>query len=118
MKERRGANTLGLALERSAMSSLRLFERLDALKMAVDQRCVRQRPQMLSGLQFWGVGRQEEQVHMVRHAQALGGVPAGAVEDQDNLLGGTRPRLARKGGKFGFKERDTDARGEMKQGAS
>ena len=50
-------------------------------------------------------------------------MPAGAVEDQDDLLGGTRSRLAGKGGQFGFKERDADARREdarreMEEGAT
>ena len=44
MEERGGADTFGLALERRAVSELRVFEFLDALEMAVDERSVGERP--------------------------------------------------------------------------
>ena len=46
---------------------------------------------MLSRLQLRGVRRQEQEVHMVRHAQPHTGMPTGAVEHQHDLLGRTRP---------------------------
>ncbi len=54
--------------------------------MAVDERGIGERPQMLGGLQFGRIGRQEEQVDVVGHAQALRAVPARAIEDEDDLL--------------------------------
>ena len=71
MEQRGGANAIGLALERGAVGQLRLFELLDGLEMAVVEGRVGQRPEMLGGLEFGGIGRQEEQVDMVGHAQAL-----------------------------------------------
>ena len=50
MEERGGANALGLALERGAVSQLRLFELLDAVEMAVVEGRVGERPQMFSRL--------------------------------------------------------------------
>lgn len=56
--EARGrANAVGLPLECSTVGELRLFEVLDRVKVAVDQHSVRQRPKMLSGLQFRRVRR-------------------------------------------------------------
>ena len=45
-------------------------------------------------------------------------MPAGAIQDQDDLLGRTRSRLAGKGGQFGLKERDAHAGRQMKERAS
>ena len=42
-------------------------------------------------------------------------MPARAVEDQGDLLGGSGSCLARKGGEFGFEERDTDAGRQMEE---
>src|SRR5258708_29228752 len=42
-------------------------------------------------------------------------MPAGLIEDQHELLGGTGARLARKGGEFGLEEGDAHARRQMKQ---
>jgi hypothetical protein len=115
MEQRCRADALGLALEDRAVGQLRLFELLDGLKMAVDERHVGQRPQMLGGLEFGRIRRQEEQMNMVRDTQALSGVPAGAVQDEYDLFVWPCPCLARKGGEFGFKERNAHTRGQMKQ---
>ena len=71
MEQCRRANALWLALERGAVGELRFFELLDAVEMAVEQRRVGERPEVFSWLQFRGIRRQEEQVDMVGHAQAL-----------------------------------------------
>ena len=71
MEQCGGANTLGLALERGAMGELRFFELLDAGEMAIVERRVGERPEVLGRLEFGGIRRQEEQVDMVGHAQAL-----------------------------------------------
>ena len=41
---------------------------------------------MLCGLQFRRIRRQEEQVDVVRHSQALCAVPAGAIQHEHDLL--------------------------------
>jgi hypothetical protein len=81
VEEGGGANAVWLALKRGAMSELRLFELLDALEMAVHQRGVGEGPEMLGGLEFWRIRRQEEQVDVVGHAQPLGGMPPSPIED-------------------------------------
>ena len=55
---------------------------------------------------------------MIRDAQTQTRVPAGAIEDEHDLLAGARPRLARKLGQLHFKERDADRRRQMKEGAA
>jgi hypothetical protein len=45
-------------------------------------------------------------------------MPARPVKDQDDLLGGTRSRLTRKGSQFGLEQRDTDAGRQMEVGAA
>jgi hypothetical protein len=45
-------------------------------------------------------------------------MPPSPVEDQDDLLGGGRPRLTSKGGEFGLEEGNTDAGRQMKEGAT
>jgi hypothetical protein len=104
-----------LVLEASAIGELRLLQVLDAVEMAIVEGRVGERPKMLGGLWFRGVRRQEEQVEMVGHAEALGGMPAGPLEDQDDLLGRACARIARKGGELGLKEGYADARREMKE---
>ncbi|HEU0026644.1 MAG TPA: hypothetical protein VFQ25_05965 [Ktedonobacterales bacterium] len=60
--------------------------------MAVDQAGVGQRPEMLRGLEFGRVGRQEDQMDMVGHAQGdARRFPACAVEDERKLLVGLAP---------------------------
>jgi hypothetical protein len=61
------ADEVGLLLEGGAPRELDIFEFLDASEVAVDEGRVSQRPQVLGGLQFRGIGWQEEQVHVVGH---------------------------------------------------
>lgn len=57
MEARRRADAVGLALERSTVGELRIFESFDGSKVAVDERGVGQRPQVFGGLQFRRIGR-------------------------------------------------------------
>ena len=82
------------------------------------ERRIGQRPEVLGGLEFWGIGWEEVQVDVVGHAQAQTGMPSGSIQDQDDLLLGTGSRLARKGGELRFKERDAHRGGEMEQRAA
>jgi hypothetical protein len=87
---RRRTNEAGLSLERHAARGLGVFELVDGVEVAVSQRRIGQRPQMLRRLMFGRVGRQQEQVDMLRHAQFDAGVPARPIQDEHDLLGGTR----------------------------
>ncbi len=52
MEQRRGADALTLPLERDAARKLGVFEVLDGREMLVDQRRIRQRPEVLGWLQL------------------------------------------------------------------
>lgn len=97
------------------MGELRLFEVLDAREMAVVEGRVGEWPEVFGWLELWRVGRQEQQVDVVRHTQPLRGVPPRAIQDEHNLLAGTCSRLAGKGGELGFEERNAHARGQMEE---
>ena len=75
-----------MGLQRHTAGGLSVFQLLNASKMPIHQDCVGERPQMFGWLQFGRVRRQEEQVEMVGHTQALRAVPARTVQDQDKLL--------------------------------
>ncbi|HEV8190845.1 MAG TPA: hypothetical protein VGP82_05090 [Ktedonobacterales bacterium] len=91
-------------MEGDAARGLGVFELIDGGEMAVGQGGIGQRPQMLSRLELGRIRREEEQVDMVRHAQLDARMPAGAIQDEDDLLGGSSAHLARELGQFNFKE--------------
>ena len=80
VEEGRRADEIGAGLQGDAAFRLGILQLLDARKMPVDQHRVRQWPQMLSRLQFRGMGRQEQQVDMLRHPHSGTVVPTGAVQ--------------------------------------
>jgi hypothetical protein len=47
------------ATQRDTAPGLRLLHVLDRGEMTVDQRRIGERPEVLSRLQFWGIGREE-----------------------------------------------------------
>ncbi len=80
MEQRGGADALALTLEVGAAGELDVFQLLDRGEMPVDQAGVGQRPEVFSGLQFWGVGWQEQQVGAIRFSetaceQGMGSTP-------------------------------------------
>jgi hypothetical protein len=83
---RRGADELGIRLQRDTAGSLHVLQLLDAGEMAIHQDRIGQLPQMFHGLQFRGVGWEKQQMDVVGHAQALGTVPSGSIQDEHNLL--------------------------------
>lgn len=86
--------------------------------MAVGERGVGQWPEMFGGLQFGGVGRQKQQMHVVGHAQFHAGMPPGAVEDEHDLFARPCADLTRKGGQLDLKERDGDGGRQVEDGAA
>ena len=68
MEAGRGADAVGLRLERGAVGELDVFEFLDAGEVPVHQHVVGQGPQVFGGLQLGGIRREEEQM------EVLGGV--------------------------------------------
>ena len=117
MEQGGGTDARGLTLEIGAVGELDVFELLDRGEMPIDQARVGEGPEMLSRLQFWGVWGQEEQMEdMLGHPQAHTAMPAGTVEDQDDLFVRASADLPGERGQFHLKERDRDTRGEMEQG--
>jgi len=121
MEARRPADEIRPLLEGGAAGELGVFEVLDAGEVLIDEGGIGQRPQVLRRLQFRGIGRQKEQMHLLGmrgHPQLdAGGLPAGPIEDEHDLFGGTGPHLARERGQFHLKDRDTAGggqRGQMK----
>ncbi len=101
-----GADEVGPRLKGDAACGLGVLKVVDGGEMAVGERGVGERPEMLGGLQFGRIRRQEEQVDMLGDAQFAAGVPAGAVQDEHDLLrwagadlrGRTRPARPRRAG--------------------
>lgn len=86
--------------------------------MPIGERGIDQGPEMLGGLEFGRVWRQKQQVDMLGGTQLDTAVPAGPIEDQDDLLGGARADLAGEGDEFHLKERDRDRGGQVEDGAA
>jgi hypothetical protein len=49
-------------------------------------------PHVLNGVEFRRVRRQESQPHVRRRSELVAGVPAGAVQDRDDVVVGVLPR--------------------------
>ena len=107
-------NEVGTRLEGDAARGLGVLELVDRSEMAVGQGRVGQRPQVLGRLQLGRIRRQEQPVDMLGHPQLDAGMPARAVQDEDDLLGGSSTHLSGEGGEFDLEERDADRRGQMK----
>ena|SRR5690242_17663828 len=76
-----------------------------------------QSQEMLGGLQLGGVGRQEEQVDVLRHAQLDAGMPTSAVQHEHDLLARAGADLAGKRVQFGLEQRDAHRGGEVEDSA-
>ena len=92
---------------------LDIFQFVDRGEMPVHESGVGERPQMLDRLQFWRVGREEEQMDMLGHAQSQAVVPPGPVQNQDNLFVGTSAHLCSERFELRFKQRNAHAGREM-----
>jgi hypothetical protein len=84
MEERRGADQIGAGLQCHTARGLRVFEVVDRGEVAIDQYGIGEGPQMLGGLEFWGVRRQEEQMSAIRFpetvcGQGMGSTPQGVT---------------------------------------
>ena len=107
-----------LPLERDTARHLGILELLDGGEMTIDERRIGERPQMFRWLEFGRIRRQKEQVDMVWHRAALGAVPTGPIQHEDNLLVGTGSYCLGKGGEFRLEEGHTHRRGQVKDGAT
>ncbi len=118
MELRGGTDALALRLQGGAVGELGVFEVLNAGKMAVDEHVVGERPEVFGRLQLGRIRRQEQEVDVLGDAQPLAGVPAGAVQDEDDLLGGTGADGAGESGELDCEQGDADRGGEVEERAT
>src|SRR4051794_19867833 len=64
----------------------------------IDDRLIHQGPEMLGGLEFGRVGRQEDQSDPLRDNQTLGSMPASIVEHEDDTALAAGAGLTGEGG--------------------
>jgi hypothetical protein len=81
-----GADQLGLGLPADTALRLCPLQILDAGELAIDEHGIGERPEVLRWLQFRRIRRQEEQMDMVRHAQALCAMPPCTIQHEHDLL--------------------------------
>ena len=67
-------------------------------EMAIGDRLIHQRPEMLRGLEFGRVGRQEDEADPLGDDQTLGSMPAGIVEHEDDAALAAGAGLTGEGG--------------------
>jgi hypothetical protein len=66
-----------------------IFECINAVEHAVVEELLAQFiPEMLNGVQFWGLRWQRQEEDIVRNLQGIGGVPTCAVQNPDDFVEG------------------------------
>jgi hypothetical protein len=118
LEQRGGAHEITVGLQSDTALRLGVLQLVDGGEMPIHQHSIGEGPEMFGWLQFWRIGWEEEQMEVVWHAQALGAVPARAIQHEDNLLAGTRTNGLGKGSEFGFKEGHAHRRRRMKDCAT
>jgi hypothetical protein len=73
---------------------------------------------MLDRLQLRRVGRKEQKMDMLRHAQPGARMPPGPVQHQNNFLVGTGLHVSGKRFEFRFEESNAHTGGEMADGTA
>ena len=86
MKEGGTAENRTLTLEPNTVVGQGVFERLDSGEVLVEEGLVSVVPEVLGGLQFGRVRRQEDQVETLGHVHQGTGVVAGLIQDQHDAL--------------------------------
>ncbi len=102
MKMSQGADHLRLVLKHDTALNLCLFQVIEGAKGAIGDAFIAEWPQAFTGLQFRGIGWQEEQMDALGHHQLLAGMPPSAIEHQQDPLAGTgSDRLSKVGKRDG-----------------
>lgn len=102
------ANALGLLLEGKAALCLDLLQGGEVGEADIGERLVGQRPEVLGGLEFGGVGRLDEEMNAVGHLHLLAGMPAGAIKHQRQPLGRSCANILSKGSQHLAKDGRSD----------
>ena len=82
-------------------------------EVPIDDRLVHQGPEVLGGLEFGRIGRQEDQADPVRNCEAFGSMPASVVEREDDAALASRAALTGEGGEQFGKEGLGEAAAEI-----
>jgi hypothetical protein len=85
-------------LEGATALSLHCIEGCHIGEVPIREGLIGQRPEVLSRLELRGVGGQEEEMDAVGDLDLLPGMPAGAIEHEEDTSGRSSPHIARKGG--------------------
>ncbi len=118
MEQRGGADEVAARVEGDAARGLGICELVDGGEVAIDQHGIRQRPQMLGGLELGRIRREKPQVDVLGmrgHAQLDARMPARAIQHEDDLFGGAGADLTGEGRQLDFEEGDADRRWQMGQ---
>jgi hypothetical protein len=122
MEARGGADEVAARVGGAAARGVGIFERVEGSEVASDQHGVRQRPQMLGGLELGRIRREQPQVDVLGHAQLdARRLPARAIQDEDELFGGAGTDLTGAGRPVNCEEGEADEadrRGQMKDRAT
>ena len=113
MEQRGGADEVAARVEGDAALGLGIFELVDGGEVPIDQHGVRQRPQMLGGLELGRIRREKQQVDVLGHVQLDARMPARAIQHEHDLFAGAGADLTGEGRQLDFEERDTDRCGQM-----
>lgn len=111
------ADEVASGLQRDAAGGLGILQVLKGGEVLVGQRRVRQWPQVLGRIELRRVSGQEEQMDVLGDPQLDARMPAGAIEDQHDLLLRPGSHRLREGGQLGLEEGDVDRRGQVEDGA-
>ena len=77
--------------------ALDLLQFAEIRKDPIDERFVGQRPEPFGGLEFWGIGREKDEMQPVWDDHLPTGMPACTIQDQDHLFVWPRTYGVRKG---------------------
>ena len=78
------ADRLGIVVERDTLLSNGGVEVFEGLEVFVGDGLVDVGPEGFGGLELRGIGRQVDEADALRHGEAGSGVPAGAVEHEED----------------------------------
>jgi hypothetical protein len=118
MKEGVLADEVRLLLEGEAALGLDGFQAGEIGEAPIGEWLVGERPEMLSRLEFRGVGRQGDQMDAVWDLDCLSGVPPSAIQDQRDPFGWSCPHIPSEGGQHLAEEGSGDGGEEPPLGRS
>ncbi len=118
MKRGSSADHFRMSLEPATALGLESFQIVQRGQDAIGKRLVGKRPQAFCRLQFWRMGGQEQQVQPFRDDEIGTLVPAGLIQNQQQMFGWPGALFLGKGGQSQRKGDRTDGGHEQPTGSS